>query len=35
MNDHVGKPLNLEEVLEKLRLYLPPRSAGDPGASSL
>ncbi|MDR1242663.1 MAG: response regulator, partial [Deltaproteobacteria bacterium] len=26
MNDHVGKPLNLEEVLAKLRLYLP---AGD------
>jgi CheY-like chemotaxis protein len=25
MNDHVGKPLNLEEVLEKLRVYLPPR----------
>jgi signal transduction histidine kinase/DNA-binding response OmpR family regulator len=23
MNDHVGKPLNLEEVLAKLRLYLP------------
>jgi signal transduction histidine kinase/DNA-binding response OmpR family regulator len=23
MNDHVGKPLNLEEVLEKLRIYLP------------
>jgi CheY-like chemotaxis protein len=22
MNDHVGKPLNLEEVLEKLRKYL-------------
>jgi CheY-like chemotaxis protein len=22
MNDHVGKPLDLEEVLEKLRLYL-------------
>ena len=22
MNDHVGKPLNFEEVLEKLRLYL-------------
>jgi signal transduction histidine kinase/DNA-binding response OmpR family regulator len=25
MNDHVGKPLNLEEVLAKLRLYLPAR----------
>jgi hemerythrin len=24
MNDHVGKPLNLEEVLLKLRLYLLP-----------
>jgi CheY-like chemotaxis protein len=23
MNDHVGKPLNLEEVLGKLRHYLP------------
>jgi CheY-like chemotaxis protein len=23
MNDHVGKPLNLEEVLQKLRKYLP------------
>ncbi|MDR1686206.1 MAG: response regulator [Desulfovibrio sp.] len=23
MNDHVGKPLNLEEVLAKLRIYLP------------
>jgi PAS domain S-box-containing protein len=23
MNDHVGKPLNFEEVLEKLRNYLP------------
>jgi signal transduction histidine kinase/CheY-like chemotaxis protein len=26
MNDHVGKPLNFEEVLEKLRLYLPSGS---------
>jgi CheY-like chemotaxis protein len=26
MNDHVGKPLNLEEVLAKLRIHLP---AGD------
>ncbi|MDR2124303.1 MAG: response regulator [Desulfovibrio sp.] len=23
MNDHVGKPLNMEDVLAKLRLYLP------------
>jgi CheY-like chemotaxis protein len=23
MNDHVGKPLNSEEVMEKLRTYLP------------
>jgi CheY-like chemotaxis protein len=23
MNDHVGKPLNLEEVLQKLRKHLP------------
>jgi len=22
MNDHVGKPLNLDEVLEKLKSYL-------------
>jgi signal transduction histidine kinase len=25
MNDHVGKPLNLEELLEKLQHYLPKR----------
>jgi CheY-like chemotaxis protein len=25
MNDHVGKPLDMEEVLKKLRKYLPPR----------
>jgi CheY-like chemotaxis protein len=24
MNDHVGKPMDIEEVMEKLRLYLPP-----------
>jgi CheY-like chemotaxis protein len=23
MNDHVGKPLDMEEVLSKLRDYLP------------
>jgi CheY-like chemotaxis protein len=23
MNDHIGKPLNLDEVLGKLRKYLP------------
>jgi CheY-like chemotaxis protein len=23
MDDHVGKPLNLDEVLSKLRLYIP------------
>ncbi|MDR2421176.1 MAG: response regulator [Oscillospiraceae bacterium] len=23
MNDHVGKPINIDEVLEKLRLYMP------------
>jgi CheY-like chemotaxis protein len=23
MNDHVGKPLNMEAVMEKLRTYLP------------
>ena len=28
MNDHVGKPLNLEEVLQKLRKYLPRGIAG-------
>jgi CheY-like chemotaxis protein len=22
MNDHIGKPLNMDEVLEKLRKYL-------------
>jgi CheY-like chemotaxis protein len=29
MNDHVGKPLDFDEVLEKLRRYLPAR-ATDP-----
>jgi signal transduction histidine kinase/CheY-like chemotaxis protein len=24
MNDHVGKPMNIDEVMEKLRRYLPP-----------
>jgi CheY-like chemotaxis protein len=34
MNDHIGKPLNLEEMLEKLRIYLPPPpSAGSPVSS--
>jgi signal transduction histidine kinase/CheY-like chemotaxis protein len=28
MNDHVGKPLNLEEVMAKLRKYLP-RNSGE------
>jgi CheY-like chemotaxis protein len=23
MNDHIGKPLNLDDVLERLRAYLP------------
>ncbi|MDR0601314.1 MAG: response regulator [Treponema sp.] len=27
MNDHVGKPLNFDEVLAKLREYLPPPSS--------
>jgi len=27
MNDHVGKPLDLNDVLEKLRKYLPPKFA--------
>jgi len=26
MNDHVGKPLNLDDVIEKLRFHLPERS---------
>jgi CheY-like chemotaxis protein len=31
MNDHVGKPLDLDEVLTKLRLYLPtPHSLPNP-----
>jgi CheY-like chemotaxis protein len=25
MNDHVGKPLNFEEVLDRLRKYLPQK----------
>jgi DNA-binding response OmpR family regulator len=25
MNDHIGKPLDFDEVLSKLRKYLPPR----------
>jgi CheY-like chemotaxis protein len=28
MNDHVGKPLDFEEVLAKLRQYLPERPQG-------
>ncbi|MDR1242685.1 MAG: response regulator [Deltaproteobacteria bacterium] len=27
MNDHVGKPINLDDVLHALRLYLPPAKA--------
>jgi CheY-like chemotaxis protein len=27
MNDHVGKPINLDDVLRALRLYLPPARA--------
>jgi signal transduction histidine kinase/CheY-like chemotaxis protein len=30
MNDHLGKPLNFEELHKKLRLYLPPRTVGAP-----
>jgi CheY-like chemotaxis protein len=26
MNDHVGKPLDMEEVLKKLRRYLPKKA---------
>jgi signal transduction histidine kinase/DNA-binding response OmpR family regulator/ABC-type amino acid transport substrate-binding protein len=33
MNDHIGKPLDLEEMFDKLRRYLPRRAAGDPGGS--
>jgi signal transduction histidine kinase/CheY-like chemotaxis protein len=28
MNDHVGKPLDMEEILQKLRKYLPPPREG-------
>jgi CheY-like chemotaxis protein len=28
MNDHVGKPLDFDEVLEKLRRFLPGTAAG-------
>ena len=28
MNDHVGKPLDFDEVLVKLRRYLPPKNNG-------
>ncbi|MDR2921839.1 MAG: response regulator [Treponema sp.] len=31
MNDHVGKPLNFEEVLDKLRGYLFKRTKSQPG----
>jgi CheY-like chemotaxis protein len=27
MNDHVGKPLDFDEVREKLRAYLPQKAA--------
>jgi hypothetical protein len=30
MNDHVGKPLSLEEVLEKLRKYLMGKDVFSP-----
>jgi CheY-like chemotaxis protein len=33
MNDHLGKPLDLGEMFDKLRRYLPRRAAGDPGGS--
>jgi CheY-like chemotaxis protein len=29
MNDHVGKPLNFEEVLDRLRKYLPQKKDGE------
>ena len=28
MNDHVGKPLNFDDILEQLRRYLPRQAAG-------
>ncbi|MDR1625531.1 MAG: response regulator [Spirochaetia bacterium] len=28
MNDHLGKPMNIDEVMEKLRRYLPPAGEG-------
>jgi signal transduction histidine kinase len=31
MNDHVGKPIDLEEVLNKLRKYLPPHPRNESG----
>jgi signal transduction histidine kinase/DNA-binding response OmpR family regulator/ABC-type amino acid transport substrate-binding protein len=33
MNDHIGKPLDLEEVVEKLRIYLPPQRADNPAGA--
>jgi hypothetical protein len=35
MDDHVGKPLNLEEVLDRLRRYLPGKHAGYAPSSEL
>jgi CheY-like chemotaxis protein len=29
MDSHVGKPLNINEVLEKLRTYLPRQGEGE------
>jgi CheY-like chemotaxis protein len=31
MDDHVGKPLNIHDVLEKIRKYLPEDGAGAKG----
>jgi hypothetical protein len=29
MDDHVGKPLDLHDVLEKIRKHLPEEGAGE------
>jgi signal transduction histidine kinase/CheY-like chemotaxis protein len=32
MDDHIGKPLNLDDIMNKLRMYLPPRPRNEAGA---
>jgi signal transduction histidine kinase/DNA-binding response OmpR family regulator len=34
MNGHIGKPLDIEDVLSKLRKYLPKKTPGDPDQPS-